>query len=427
MTVVSCGDFLTTRPSSPENLAEFLTATNFPGPMYPDARTLPDGPPGVSPAAGPVGRAGPRPLGLHLRAALASAAAAGHDDARERAAAVLAGLRAYWRHPYRAAPPRGRVVWGEGSSALLDLGPEGGDPVLVLPSLVNRARILDLVEGRSLLGHLSAAGLRPFLLDWGAPGRAELGLGLAAYAHGRAGAALRAAARLAGGRPPALLGHCMGGLLALALAAAAAPGEVAGVALLATPWDFHAGPGAEATLALLAPAMLPLTLAIGAAGAAPVELVQAWFALVEPGAVAAKFAAFGAVPEGDPRRELFVAVEDWLNDGVALPGPVALEALWHWYGANLPARGLWEVGGIPVRPERLGVPFFLAVPRRDRIVPPESAAALAALVGEAATVVRPGGGHIAMIVGRRAPEELYLPLAAWLRRMAGATGRGEGA
>jgi hypothetical protein len=41
----------------------------------------------------PAGRVGPRPLGLHLRVALATAAA--EPAARERAASFLEGLRAY--------------------------------------------------------------------------------------------------------------------------------------------------------------------------------------------------------------------------------------------------------------------------------------------------------------------------------------------
>jgi polyhydroxyalkanoate synthase len=81
--------------------------------------------------------------------------------------ALLAGIAAYRRHPYRrvlADPP---AIWSEGGSRLLDFSPPpsssaAGTPgaaaeengrlaVLFVPSLVNRAHVLDLAPGRSLL------------------------------------------------------------------------------------------------------------------------------------------------------------------------------------------------------------------------------------------------------------------------------------
>jgi polyhydroxyalkanoate synthase len=363
-------------------------------------------------------------LALHLQLAWLDAvtqaphAPAGGPDgpdaaARARLLESLAGLRTYWRHPRREPPVAGSVVWQEGACRLLDLGPADALPVLVVPSLINRARVLDLAEERSLLRHLAQAGFRPLLLDWGEPGPRERGYDVGGYVRGPASDALRAATRL-GGRPPVLLGYCMGGLLALALATSR-PARVAGLALLATPWDFHAG--GERLGQILAAAFSPVTLQAAATGVVPVEALQAAFALLDPPALAGKFRGLAALESGDARAEAFVAVEDWLQDGVPLAGPAALEILWHWYAANLPARGLWRPNGRPVLPERLKVPFFLAIPRRDRIVPPASAEALAARLPNA-TVVRPEGGHVSMVVGRRHREELYEPLADWMRRLA---------
>src|SRR5689334_17389938 len=88
---------------------------------------------------------------------------------------ALAGLRAYWHHPRREAAVAGSVVWQEGACRLLDLGQAGRHPVLIVPSLINRARVLDLAEDRSLVRHLTQAGFRPLLLDWGEPGVRERG------------------------------------------------------------------------------------------------------------------------------------------------------------------------------------------------------------------------------------------------------------
>jgi poly(3-hydroxyalkanoate) synthetase len=344
---------------------------------------------------------------MFLQAALTLAAAGSGTVHVER---LVRGLRAYREHSYRRSTPHVPTLWQDGATRLLDHGSEGDPPLLVLPSLVNRAYILDLCPGRSLLRHLARSGFRPLLLDWGEPSGAELGLDLGGYVLGRAGEALRVA-HAATGERPVLLGYCMGGLLACALAAARG-GEVAGLALLATPWDFHADGrrlGREA--------ILPLAGTVAATGYAPVELLQSFFLALDPLSVICKFERFGELAPDDPRATLFVAVEDWLNDGVPVAGPVAQECLLHWYGANRPGRGRWRVDGVGVRPERLRLPSFLALPTRDRIVPSASAAALAARLPEP-TVIRPAAGHIGMVVGDRGPPELWAPLTAWLRRIA---------
>ena len=70
-----------------------------------------------------------------------------------------------------------------------------------------------------MLRWLAAQGLRPLLMDWGSPGAAEAGFDLDRYGAERlAAGARRWRARLAG-RPVPVVGYCMGGTLAVGLAA----------------------------------------------------------------------------------------------------------------------------------------------------------------------------------------------------------------
>src|SRR5205085_5023250 len=73
-----------------------------------------------------------------------------------RASGFLAGLEAYRRHPFRRAAARVPVVWRQGAVRLLDYGRGGAGPaVLVIPSLINRYYVLDLLPGQSFLRHLA--------------------------------------------------------------------------------------------------------------------------------------------------------------------------------------------------------------------------------------------------------------------------------
>ena len=338
--------------------------------------------------------------------------------ATTRLTAMTGGMLRYRRHDWRRDLPDPPAIWGEGGSRLLDYGGEGA-PVVMVPSLVNRAYVLDLAAGQSLARFLPGQGLRPLLLDWGEPGEAELRFDLAAYIA-RLQRVL-AFSRRTFGAAPLLLGYCMGGNLALA-AALRSPGDVAALALLATPWDFHAGGTHQAALVqALAPNLVPPDASgHGAAAGGPppplaVDVLQGFFWALDPLTALKKFSLFIAMPEGGENERRFIAMEDWLNDGVPLAGPVARECLLGWYGANTPPQGRWMVDGMAVRPQEWRKPALVVLPERDKLVPKEGAAALAAQLPAADRIDAPSG-HIGMVVGPRAEAGLWRPLAAWLQR-----------
>ena len=366
----------------------------------------------------------------------------------EAEAAFLAGIRAWRDHPWHRDLPDPPERWREGGARLLDYGdPDGGDAgpvVLFVPSLVNRWTVLDLMGEHSMLRWLAARGVHPMLLDWGEP---EPAFTLTDHIAGRLVRAMEAAARSDGpkdrrrkgrgaeNRDPkncgsegrgskergsrergsrdggvVSAGYCMGGTFATA-AAALRPDLVSGLALLAAPWDFHAGDVERlhkltATCAMLEPLLHD-------AATVPVDMLQALFALDDPLAVAEKFRQFSRLDPDSAAARLFVALEDWLNDGVPLSGTTARECLRDWYRDNLPGRGAWRVAGLAIDPASIQVPAFVAVPRRDRIVPPESACALARLLPRV-TLVEPEAGHVGMTAGRGAMRVLWEPLRKWL-------------
>ncbi|MGE0717217.1 MAG: alpha/beta fold hydrolase [Alphaproteobacteria bacterium] len=331
-------------------------------------------------------------------------------EIRARADRFLTGLERYRHHPYRRAPDDPPPVWRDGTTVLRRYGRAGaGPPVMVVPSLVNRAYVLDLAEGNSLLRHLAARGLAVYLVDWQAPGEAERAFDLTAYVAGRLEAALDhvlAAER----RPPALVGYCMGGDLALALAVRRRR-DIARLALLATPWDFHAErPEQARAMAAWASAAGPW---IDMWGEMPVDLLQLLFLALDPALGLRKFSAFADLDPESDRARAFVALEDWLNDGVPLAAPVARECLMDWYGANATARGTWRIAGRTIDPAALHMPALVMTPEHDRIVPAPSAAALAAAI-PGARLATPPLGHIGMIVGAGAPAAVWDPLARWL-------------
>ena len=338
-------------------------------------------------------------------------------DAVRRLSEFCAGLRRYQASDHVRTLKDPPVIWRRGAARLLDYGPEDGAPVFVSPSLINRPHILDLDEDASLLRHLSVAGMRPLLLDWGAPGREERGFTLTDYVEQRLAPAF-AYAREAMERPLALLGYCLGGALASTMALLR-PDDVSRLALIGAPWDFREMAPMRGALASLgvAPDRMALSALVSSLsatyGAIPMPMTQAVFAQLDPGLALRKFRRFAALPEASPEVRRFVLLEDWLNEGPPLSAPAARQALIEWHLDNAPLKGRWRVFGEAMQPAHIRVPTLVAAAKKDRITPEAAALPLAETIPNA-LLVQPNTGHVGMIAGRDAVNQLWRPLVAFL-------------
>lgn len=393
---------------------------------------------------------GPRPVGLHLATALAilqtsfaalplvkhgspiwsaslrdSAASLAADladrplerlipallkEASRRYQLMLQGITQYRNHSYDRGLTPMPSVWTAGTTVLRDYGGDGL-PVLFIPSLVNRAHVLDLSQRRSFLRWLAGQGLHPYLVEWNAPGPEERMFDLGDYVLKRLSPILDFLTGLHGTKLP-VVGYCMGGDLAVA-ATLHRSDVVSALGALAVPWDFHAE-GGEGRGRLLWASRDIITALIDGWGELPLDVLQSFFLGLDPSLSLKKFAAFAAMDQSSDAAQDFVALEDWLNDGTPLAAKVGRECLVDWYGANSIGRGNWVCGGRVINPAELACPLWLAVPSGDRIVPPESALALYRAAGQG-IVYRPPLGHIGMMVGGKAERELWQPLSTWLK------------
>jgi len=315
----------------------------------------------------------------------------------ERMRAALAGLRKY-QEAERPSPPAPMPAVAEAHGAMLRDYGGAGPPVLFVPSLINPPGVLDMGD-RSLLRWLSGQGRRVLLLDWGWPGEDRRAMSVAGHVE----EILLPLMRDLDERVD-LVGYCLGGTMALA---AAGLGPARSVAAIAAPWRFGGFPDeARADLAMLWAGARP---AVETLGVLPMEVLQCAFWSLDPERTIAKFEAYGGL-EGDAART-FVMLEDWANDGPPVSAAAAREMFESLFAGDATGAGRWRVGGVLVDPAALACPLLNIVSTTDRIVP----AASAAPAGERLDLAL---GHVGMVVGSRAPERLWKPLAAWLSRTA---------
>ncbi len=249
------------------------------------------------------------------------------------------------------------------------------------------------------------AGVRPVLLDWGWPGAAERRFTLTDYVAGRLAAAVAAVPG-----PVVLAGYCMGGLLALA-AALRQPERLRGLALLATPWDFHAaGPppcpgdlrGAGAAAGRWHAAGRRAAGAVHAAGCRRRRGQVSALRPTRPGERAgAHVRGAGGLAcrtgsrspprwRGVPRR---LVRREHAGDRA-----VAGRRRGRGPGGAAPAHPGRPAGAGPHRPAAR------ARPPCCRLIP-------------GAAALRPRAGHVGMVAGSRAETELWQPALDWIRRL----------
>ena len=297
----------------------------------------------------------------------------------------LQGVNTYAHETIPAWQPQASLIWQEGNTRILDYG-GGGQKILFISPLINRANILDLNGDKSLMHFLKSAGYNPLLVDWGDLGISEKDFDSDSYIS-------RLEKFTASEDKLVIGGYCMGGLLALKLARRIKPKALI---LLATPWNFHAPDVKRIEI----PSALMQKMLSGF-DAVPPEIIQSLFLTADPWRVYNKYSS---MPRGSAAM---LEVEYWVNSGVAMSVPMARESIIGWAINNTPGRGRWlDVSAIQT-------PTYLGCPTTDKIVPIGASIPLAGLLPNV-TLQKFPCGHIGMLTKKLC----FQPLADWLNIIA---------
>lgn len=317
----------------------------------------------------------------------------------DRMASALAGLRAYQDAPRTPRPAPMPVIATAGRASLRDYGGTGR-PVVFVPSLINPPFVLDLAEENSLLRWLATRGVRPLLVDWGAPDAREADRDISGHVE-------QLLLPLIDQLPerPALAGYCLGGTMAMA---AAALRPLPGLALIAAPWHFSGfGGNARADMTAL---WAGAREAARTLGLVPIEVLQSGFWRLDPARTVGKYEAFAAMAPESAAARAFIALEDWANAGAPLTFAAGRQLFEDFVDRDAPGAGGWTVAGRAIDPAAISCPVLDVISTSDRIVPAASASRLPDRL-----VL--GAGHVGMIVGGRAKDQLWHPLLVWLSQL----------
>ena len=365
-------------------------------------------------------RDGPKPLSMHL--GMTSACLQGQEQAVEHLADMVRGIQLYQKSSYKPTSSQRLQVWSEEQTQLFRiLGADNfsigeRDICVLIPSLINGSGILDLCPERSLAKWLTTQDLDVYLLDWGDIMKEDPAITIQTLVCDRLGIAVSELKNRTGKSKCKIhvLGYCMGGALSLGIAAVK-PDLFDTLTLLATPWDFYAG---QRTLLrhvqFWAPSAMGL---IENKNYLSADQLQSLFASVDPMLAQKKFSRFANMNMESEEARIFVAVEDWLNDGQDLPAGIARECIMDWFLNNGPCSGIWMLEGRLVDPQNIKMPVHIVASRKDQLVEYDAALSLRQTL-PCSYVAEPDCGHIGMIAGKGSIADVWQPMAQWMKKQA---------
>jgi polyhydroxyalkanoate synthase len=301
------------------------------------------------------------------------------------------------------------AVYRENKLSLLHYRPrpEGArykTPLLLVPSLINRHYVLDLMPGKSFIEYMVSVGHDVYCIEWGVPTDEDRFLTFDDVCDRYLGRALRTVARTAPGDKAHVLGYCLGGTLT-AIHAAVRPEHFASLTALAAPIGFED----DGLLSRWArTGAFDLAAFEGAWGNAPAWLLQGAFQLLRPTLHMHKVVSLLDKGDREEFLEGFLALETWGNENIPFPGACFRQYIEELYRKNGLLAGTFTLSGHPVRLEAITCPTLAVTFEHDNIVPHKSASVLLEKVGSRDKEhIHLPGGHVGSVVSSHAKKTLW--------------------
>ncbi len=286
-------------------------------------------------------------------------------------------------------------------------------PLLVVPSILTRYYALDLMPGQSMIEYLVGRGIDVYLLDWGPTGKEDRSTTFDQYVTGRLGQVVQQVRAHAGGQPISMLGYSLGGTWA-AIYSALFPEDVRNLVAIGAPINFHDnGVLSQWTRK----ERFNVDLVVDTIGAMPAPLMQASFRMLKPTlTIAQQLALADTSGELDVVQD-YLAMQSWLTDTTPWLGEAYRTYIKECYQENHLVQGKLVVAGRRVDLRSITCALLTVTAAKDQLCPPRSSAVLHDLASSRdKQLLELPGGHVSMVSGRKAINQLWPQLADWLIR-----------
>lgn len=278
-----------------------------------------------------------------------------------------------------------------------------GIPILLIPSHINRGYIMDLMPEYSFVKKLESCGMSPYLLEWNDPSDKILHYSEAEYIENILIPIINYISAQHN-RKILILGHCLGGVMALA-ATQLLQDKISGLITVATPWDFHH----PCFIYKANHNIYNFILNNSNGGYVPKELIHIMMNWPHVNTSINKLISVSNLEKID---DLFLAVENWLDDNVNMTIPLLKTCVVKYSIQNQTYKSEWSISGKIIHPNNISIPMLNVVPIKDKVVPQGSSAPLS-ISSKNSHTLNLDTGHIGMLISRN--DSFSLSILDWLK------------
>jgi polyhydroxyalkanoate synthase len=280
------------------------------------------------------------------------------------------------------------------------VNPSKALPLLIIPSLVNRSDIMDLLPGESMVRWLVNKGHDVYLIDWGVPNPGQRLMKLDHYVDHYIDRVVRRVARESARGMVHVLGYCLGGTLTAMYVSSKHDAPVASAIAMTTPVNF-------VDRGMLSwwsrPQHFDVDRIVDAFGNVPENFFRTTFPWIVPTGQLRKLKTIMDKHDDDAFLTSFLALDIWITENVPFPGEAYRQLIRELYQENRLMSDTMTVNGRPARLGDMRVPLLVYAAKHDHVAPCESCEALHARSGstnKALEIV--DAGHLGPALGRDA-------------------------
>lgn len=284
-------------------------------------------------------------------------------------------------------------------------------PILLVPSLINKYYILDLLPKKSYVEFLVNQGFSVYLIDWGVVDDTDKVWTLEKYICEFLYQAIEQITEAENQEKVSLIGYCMGGTMSL-IYSALFPQTIQNLILLATPVDFYN----NSLLSIWAkPEYFKVDKMVDTYGNIPISLLQSAFQMLKPVQTFNRYATLFENAENEEFVKSFLAFDYWANDAIPVAGETFRKFVKDCFQQNSLIQGKMKMGSELVELQQVKCSVLNVIAQHDSIVPPESAEALMDKIGSVdAEVIKVKGGHHGITIGTSALKFVWKKTADWM-------------
>ncbi len=303
---------------------------------------------------------------------------------------------------------------------VVDLSSTFHTPVLLIPPLMVRPYVYDLRPKHSFVRHLRDRGFKTYVLDFGVPDEHDESLTLEHYVYTFLPAAIDAVLRHSKSEQISLVGYCMGGIFSLLYTAGFhrsvtrqdhdAP--VRNIVTIGAPINFEKA-GVMSLAAKFGSGFIDRVM--DQLGNVPSFGAELGFKVMSGPRSVTKWVSLAKNLYDEEYVRGFDAVNTWVNDLLPYPRDAFKQMVKDVVGSNKLLKKELSLGGRKIDLGVIDAPLLALAGRGDNIATLGSTRAVLATVGSTdKTFIEVSGGHVGVVAGSTAPDEVWQRTADWL-------------